>query len=346
MPTTLRRPPALTIACVFIGVASGLLLGSVVSILGSWTTLDTQESLRGAMDEAVLRDVGVTVETAVRWARWALIAIVPLAVAGIVFAVFAIRGHRASRWFLTALCGLGAIIMVFGGLVGLFPAAMLFLCAFTIWSPDSRRWFDAVNGRAAAVPAAHVVQPGVHPAAKQTTAPALNVPTYDSTTQTYATQEVPGGTRPVAPAIAGSRRPRALDIAAWTTIGCSAIVVLAAAMGLLMSTLGADVYRDAARESAMVGDLLRDSDVSIDTLLVYTRWGTAVSLVVALLGLVAGLTALSGRPAALIFLRVMAGVTIALSVASFPVGIPTGIAAVVVIVQSLKPEVKAASQLS
>lgn len=349
MPKTLQRPPALTIACVFIGVASGLLLGSVVSVLGSWTSIDTQESIRGAMDEAVLRDVGVSVETAVRWARWVLIGIVPLAVAGIVFAVFAVRGHRSSRWFLTALCGLGTIVMVSGGLVGLLPAAMLFLCAFTIWSPDSRRWFDAVNGRAVAVPAGPAPQPGVHPAAK-VQGPAINVPTYDPATQTYATQEAPAPAPPrdprATPVVDGSRRPRALDIAAWTTIGASAIVILGSAMGLLVSTLGADVYRDAAQESSMMGDLVRDSGVSIDTLLTYMRWLTGVSLVVSLLGLAAGVGALTGRRAALIFLWIMAGATIALSLASFPVGIPTGIAAVVVLVQSLKPEVRAWSQLS
>ncbi|RYJ00475.1 MAG: hypothetical protein EON52_23565 [Actinomycetales bacterium] len=96
----------------------------------------------------------------------------------------------------------------------------------------------------------------------------------------------------------------------------------------------------------MVRDLLRDGGVSIDTLLTYTRWLTAVSLVVSLLGLAAGVSSLSGRRGALIFLWIMAGVTIALSVASFPLGLPTGIAAIVVLVQSLKPEVRTWSQLS
>ncbi|RYJ05566.1 MAG: hypothetical protein EON52_10905 [Actinomycetales bacterium] len=349
MPPTLQRPPALTIACVFVGVASGLLLFSIVSVLGSWNSLDTQESLRRSMDEAVLKDLGVTIETAVRWARWVLIGVVPLTVAGMVFAVFAVRGDRPSRWFLTALCVLGALVATFGGLVGLLPAAMLFLCAFTFWSPDSRRWFDAVNGRPVAPVARRATKPGVHPSSSDD-APRLEVPTYDATTQTYATREAPAPRTPPVdpgrPVDSGRTRPRALEIAAWTTIGFSALVVIGSAMGLLVSTLGADVYRDASQDSAMVRDLLRDSDVSIDTLLRYTRWGTAVALVASLLGLAAGVTALSGRRSALNFLRIMAGVTIVLSALSFPVGLPTGVAAIVVLVQSLKPELRTRPELS
>ena len=346
MAATPQRPPALTLACVFVAVASGLTLASLVSVLTSWSTIETQESIRGALDDAVLKDLGVTVDTAVRWSRWALIALVPIAVSGVVFAIYAVRGHRASRWFLTVLCGLGFVVLGAGGLAGLLPAAMLMASGITLWSRDSRRWFDAVSGRTvtSAAPAtpADPFSPPVRPDASAATSAAVT-----------SSEPVAAPTPPLAPRPSGTGRggrPRPLVVAAWTTIVSSAVVGVVSLGYVIMTTLGTDAVRRAVDDSATMTRLLRDSQLDLDTVIEVLRWGSVAVLALSLVGLAAGVLGLLGGPRAVLVLQLMAALTAVVSLLPlfllFPLGIPSGIAAIVVLVQSSKPDVRTWARLS
>lgn len=166
----LRRPPSVTMACVFVGLTSLIVFGSVTSSLSNWGSIELQDAVRDALDDPALDGVDLTVPQVVEWLRRAAYAVVVLAIAGVVFAVFAARGHRSSRVSLTVMCGLAFVGFIgIGGLAGMLPAVLAVVCAMQLWSPDSRAWFDAKNGvvRPAVppVPVAPVAGPGAAPGA-------------------------------------------------------------------------------------------------------------------------------------------------------------------------------------
>ena len=134
-------------ACVFVGLTCLIVFGSTTSALSNWGSIELQDAVRDALNDPALDGVNLTVPEVIEWLRRAAYAVVFLSVAGIVFAVFAARGHRASRAYLTVMCGLAFVgFVAVGGLAGLLPAALAIVCAMQLWSPDSRAWFDAKNG--------------------------------------------------------------------------------------------------------------------------------------------------------------------------------------------------------
>ncbi len=152
-------------ACVFVGLTSLIVFGSVTSALSNWGSIELQEAVRDALDDPALDGVDLTVPQVVEWLRRAAYAVVALAIAGVVFAVFTARGHRSSRVSLTVMCGLAFVGFIgIGGLAGMLPAVLAVVCAMQLWSPESRAWFDAKNGIARpVVPPAPVAGPGPGP---------------------------------------------------------------------------------------------------------------------------------------------------------------------------------------
>ncbi|GAA3523481.1 hypothetical protein GCM10022234_19710 [Aeromicrobium panaciterrae] len=164
--TETRRPPSVTMACVYVGLTSLIVFGYLVSALSDWGSIELQESVRDALDDPAFDGVNLSVTEVIEWLRRIAYVVVFLSIAGIVFAVFAARGHRGSRVYLTVMCGLAFVgFVAVGGLAGLLPAALAVVCAMQLWSPESRAWFDAKNGVTPARPAEPIVVPAAAPAA-------------------------------------------------------------------------------------------------------------------------------------------------------------------------------------
>lgn len=140
------RPPRLTTACLFLGLASGLLAVSSFSGLSNLMSIDMRQSVTEAMSSGPLDATGISVDTVLGWMRWVLTAGTIVAACAVVFSIYAWRGHRPSRVIVTVWAGVAALFFLAGGLWGMLPAAFCIYCAVVLWTSDVRRWFAAVNG--------------------------------------------------------------------------------------------------------------------------------------------------------------------------------------------------------
>ncbi len=148
MTDQMRRPPAVTMACVGSGFIAVMLLIQSMSALSNWGSLEIQEIVTTALSDAGLAARGVDLDTALGVLRIALYVVIVLMIAMVVFAVYAVRGDRPSRVALTILSGLGAFTLVTaGGLATVLPAVLMGAVAFVLWTPEARVWFDLKNGR-------------------------------------------------------------------------------------------------------------------------------------------------------------------------------------------------------
>lgn len=329
------RPPALLLTCVLVGVGSGLLLVNLVSALGSWGSIALQDAVRDALAQEPASELGISVDQALEALRYAAYVGVALAASGLVFAVYTARGHRTSRVMLTVLLGLAFLLFAALGLPGLLPALFAGISAWSLWTPDARRWFDQVDGRAvpaaaaAATPARH--DPFAAPRPTPADAPAAGV--------------VPGSVDP-APAdpsvpTPGGARPRPVRIAVVTTVAACALVGTFGLLALLVSTLGADAYRSALDQPGTAQDLLRSSGIDADELIDLLRISSTVWLALSAAGLAAALAAARRVAAGAVALQVVCAVTIAVSAFFLPLGVVTAGAAIVVLVQLRRPEARA-----
>lgn len=335
MATRPARPQALTLTCLFVGIACALILTNLVGALQSWGSIAMQDAIRSALDSPPVSELGMSVERAMDLLRYAAWVGVVLTVAGLVFAVYTAMGHRVSRIMLTGLCALAAVTFAAAGLVGLLPALFASISAWSLWSSDARRWFDEVDGR---------IQPS--PA---TDRPAR--PTLADLPGGVDPQRVVGpapGAAPVAeaapapPAASGApSTPRPVRVAVITTVISCGVVALLGALMLLVSTLGADAYRASLEEPGLARDLVRSTGVSSDEVVGLLRGSAVVWLVLSALGLVSALAAAQRRRSGSVALQSAAFATIAVSVFFIPFGVLTAAAAVVVIVQLRRPEARA-----
>lgn len=147
MTETQPRPPAVTMACLFVGLGSLMLLVELFGALSNWGSLEIQGELRKALKSAPLPGLGL--EEGLRWLQVGAQVALVLCVAGTVLAFFAARGDKGSRIALTGLCALATLAFISGGLVGLVPALVAALSASALWSPEARAWF---GGRPMPVP--------------------------------------------------------------------------------------------------------------------------------------------------------------------------------------------------
>ena len=94
--TAARRPPSVTMACVFIGLTSLIVFFSLTSALSSWGSIALQDAVRDVLKDPAFSSTSVTVAEVLRWLRWAAYGVVVVSIAGIVFAVFTARGAPAA----------------------------------------------------------------------------------------------------------------------------------------------------------------------------------------------------------------------------------------------------------
>jgi hypothetical protein len=157
-----------------------------------------------------------------------------------------------------------------------------------------------------------------------------------------ATLGLPGLLPSAQPAPVGPvARPRSVTVAVVTTFVASGVVALLGLLLLLVTTVGADAYRTALTEPGLARDLVRSSGVSADEMIELLRVSAIVWLVACVAGVVAALAVVRRVPSGGTALVVVAAVTIGLSVFFLPLGVVTGAAAIVVIVQLRRPESRA-----
>ncbi|WP_344201855.1 hypothetical protein [Aeromicrobium alkaliterrae] len=147
MSEELRRPPAVTVACIGAAFAAFLILTNVVTVLSDWGSLELQEVITTSLEEAGV-GANLSLDTVLVWLRIAFYGVTVLSIATMVFAIYAVRGDRHSRVALTVLSAFaGFTLTLVGGLWGIFPAIVLIAVAIVLWTPEARVWFDLKNDR-------------------------------------------------------------------------------------------------------------------------------------------------------------------------------------------------------
>lgn len=312
----LRRPPSVTMACVFVGLTSVIVFGTVTSALTDWGSIELQDSVREALDDPALRGMDLSVTEVLVWLRRAAYVVVALSIAGAVFAVYAALGHRPSRIYLTIMCGLAFVgFVAVGGLAGLLPASLALLCAVQLWSADSRAWFNAKNGVAA-------------PA----TPPVPAAPT-DALASGYAeAPSTPG-------VVAKTQQPKPIRVAGLVTLVSSWLVVMFSGYFALVYATARESYVESlSREPTKT--MLADYDLVAADVARWTFIGFSVLGVLALIACVAAVLMLVGMPQARFALMVLTIVTVPVSFLVVGIGWPWTIAAVVVLIQLRRPEAR------
>ena len=325
MPEAPRRPTPVTLACLFVGFSSLLVIVNLMAVLSDWGSISMQDGLEDVLTTEPVASLDLTMDELLGYLRVAAQVVIVLAVATGVLSIYAARGHEPSRWVLSGLLVLTMISFAATGVAGLLPGLLAAVCVSALWGRDARRWFAEKNGRP--VPERAVA------------AQAVAAPTTDPFAET---PPAPTPTAPVdVPAPGSSQRPRSLELAVWLTVGFSTMTVVAGLLGVLAITLGADAYRQTLEEPGFAQDLMRGSGWTTDAMITFLRVAMLSWVVLGLLGVGAALWARTGRRAGVVTLFAMCIVTLVASLVFLPLSLFSGIAAVVVIVQLSKPETRA-----
>jgi hypothetical protein len=312
--TAPQRPPLLVAVCAYIGVVCAIQGFTAASALSVWTSLDGQASRKPLIDELVRS--GLARGTAETSYRTFLIVIAGVAAMCVVLAVYTAKSHRVSRIVLTALSMLIVVHGASGPFLSQVQAIFLLVCVGQLWTGDLRRYF---RGEASAVRAPRPARV----AALAPSAQPLDQP------------------RPVgAPAPARTALPQPITIAAWTGLIGSLVVAAFCALELAVLLLLKDEYRQAIRDSTLLTDLMNRSGTDIDTMIRVSTIGSAILVVLGVVGVLASIALLTGRRQGGVALLAMAGISIVVSLVGFPFGLPWTVAAIVVIVQLRKPEAR------
>ena len=311
--------------CVFVGLSSLILFGSVASALSNWGSIELQDAVRKALADPRLSGTGLTLAESLRWLRRILLGVVLLSIAGVVFAVFAARGHRPSRVYLTVMAGITCLIFVAtGGLIGLLSAAFAIVCGLQLWSPASGAWFDAKNGITPA--AAVILPPQGYVTAGATLVHPGDEPSLPATGETS-----------VEP---GARRPKPVLVAGLVTLVAAWLVATFCGYFMFVYFTARDSYIESLSTQPSKG-WLESSNLAPEQVAHWAFIGCAVLGPIALFACAAASLMLAGKAYGRVLTLVLAVVTVPLSLLAVGVGIPWMAAAVAVIVLLRKPEARA-----
>ena len=312
------RPPAVMLACVFVGFSAFVLLLELIQALTEWGTIEMQDGLKPTL--ATLREQGfdLSMGELLGTLRWVGLVCVLVLVAAIVFAVYAARGDRVSRIGLTALAVVTALLLVPFGWLGLLQAVFLFAAAFILWSSDARQWYAAQH------PSAGTGDPDVdpQPAANPWAAPAPSEPAAEEP----------------APPVRATHRPRAVLAAGLVTVVGSSLVGGMSGLYLVVYGFARDEYVT-LMEDGPFADLYSAGE--LDSALRAAFWACLVMLPLAAAGLAAGLSLLARLPIGRAATLALAWVTAAAGVVLIPFGLLGTGAAVAVIVLLNRDESRA-----
>ena len=312
------RPPAVMMACVFVGFSAFVLLLELIQALSEWGTIEMQDGLKPTLTTLHEQGFDLSMAELLGTLRWVGLACVLVLVAAIVFAVYAARGDQVSRIGLTALAVVTALLLVPFGWLGLLQAVFLFAAAYFLWSSDARQWFAAQ--RASTGADAPGVDPNVAP--NPWAAPV---------------QSEPAAEGPAAP-VRSTHRPRAVLAAGLVTVIGSALVGGLSGLYLVVYGFAREEYVRLV-EDGPFADLYSAGE--LDDALRAAFWACLVMLPLAAAGLAAGLALLARLPIGRAATLALAWITAAAGVVLVPFGLLGTGAAVAVIVLLNRDESRA-----
>ncbi|MFD1824656.1 hypothetical protein [Mumia zhuanghuii] len=370
-PTT-ARPQKVMMACLTAGVASVLVLISVLTTLSGWGSLEVREQVERTLDASPITGT-LTVDQALSWLRVILMAAGALATTSIVLAVWTAKRHKGARIGLTVSSLLSTVTFASTGATGIIPAMLGVMVVVFLWSAESRAWFA---GREIE-PANAATSPREAPAPRPvhtTTTPPVRAPEPGSeasqpppSPRPYAAgpgsyqHPFPGPAQqqpPVAPygqppAPYGQQtpygrpgqlpRPRPLITAAVTATVLSGIVAAVFGLNALIYLVSPSQYVDMLTNPPMFSESEVQQLVGDDPQ-GYARDMFLISLtlgVLAVAGAVSALTLLVRKPAARIVFTVVAGLSMVASVALAPLGLVWLVAQVACVMLVWRREVTA-----
>lgn len=329
--TTVKRPPTLAGACVYLGALSAIIAIRAITLVSSWNADSRAEEFDRVLD--VIRDLGASQAGAETGFKVFLTVVAVLAACGVVFAIYTARGDRPSRIGLSVTIGFVGLMSFLGFLGGGIFFAMVGALAAVfstrLWTGEIRTYFRTLAGHAPPPPKVQAVPvPEQQPTAYQQPAAGEQPVAYPP----YQAYQQPG---------ASDRMPKSVSIAAWTTFIGSVIVASVSALGLLSLGLVGNDYEQMMRDSPLSDDFISSSGMTYDELYRSSMTILGVCLALSLGGLAASTLALVKKHSGGVFLFVMAVVTILVSIPFTLFGVPWAAAAIVCIVQLRKPEARA-----
>lgn len=305
------RPSAVTMACVFVGISSFLMLMQLMGALTSWGTIEMQKALEPTLTTLQERGFDVTMIELLAALRWVGLSSVVLLVAGMVFAAYAVRGDHVSRIGATVTAVVLALLVVPFGLVGILQAVFLLFAAGTLWAPDARGWY-----------ATRRHPDGDQPApADPWAAPTPGAQTQ--TTETVKTIEAP------APPLSTTKRPNAVLAAGLVTVLGSALAGGLSALYLVIYGLAREEYVRVLQDGPFADWY---TAAELDQAMQFAFWGSLVMLPLAVAGLAAGLSLLARKRIGRVATLALAWITAAAGFVAIPLGLLGTAAAVAVIV--------------
>lgn len=322
-------------ACLTAGVASVLVLISVMTTLSGWGSLEVREQVERTLDASPVTST-LSVDAALSWLRVLLMAAAALATASLVLAVWTAKRHKGARIGLTVVSVLSTVSFAATGAAGIIPAMLGVVVVVFLWSAESRAWFAGREVQ----PPQRPPQQGDIPAPRPvhtTATPPVRAPQPGSESQPppaarpYAAgpgsyqHPFPGPGPQQAPYARPGQppRPRPLITAVVTATVLSAIVAAVFGLNALIYLVSPSQYVEMLSNPPMFSDadvrqLIGDDPEG------YARGMFLLSLALGLLAIAGAASALSllvRKPAARIVFTVVAGIGMAVSVVLAPLGL-------------------------
>jgi len=312
------RPPAVTLACGFVGFSAFLMLVSLIQALSDWGTIEMQKSLQPTLQAMSERGFDLSMGELLGTLRWMGLGCVLLLVAGIVFAVYAARGDQVSRIGSTVMAVIIGLLVIPFGWLGLLQAMFLLAAAAMLWSADARQWYTARHA-----PEGKELPPGLGgPSA--TEAGGADTATYPDAVADQAPSPnpwaAPAQRAPTveasAPPARSTHRPRAVFAAGLVTVIGSSLVGAFSALYLLVYGFARDEYVELALNGPFADMFSADE---LEEAMRSVFWGCVVLLPLAAAGFAAGFSLLALLPRSRALTLVVAWGTAVVGVVLVPV---------------------------
>jgi len=312
------RPPAVTLACGFVGFSAFLLLVSLIQALGDWGTIEMQKSLQPTLSTLSDRGFDLSMGDLLGTLRWMGLGCVLLLVAGIVFAVYASRGDQVSRVGSTVMAVIIGLLVLPFGWIGLLQAMFLLGAGAMLWSADARQWYAT-----RLAPSGKELPPGIG-GPSPTEAGGADSATYpDAATDpppspnllAAPVQRVPTIEESVPPE-RSTHRPRAVFAAGLVTVIGSSLVGGFAALYLLFYGFARDEYVQIVLNGPFADMFSADE---LEEAMRSVFWGCVVLLPLAVAGFAAGFSLLARLPRSRPLTLALAWITAVVGVVLVPV---------------------------
>jgi hypothetical protein len=320
-----------------------LLVAALFDAMDRMHSADMRDTVGGWLAGAP-SGVTISVDQMVAVLRGLVLVNGALAAAGTVLAVYALLRHNGARIGFTVVAG---VLLVTGPLSGSVLPVVVAISAGMLWSRPARDWFAGREPRPVTASVLRTEEdrpspgegwspePVPEPAAPAQQPPPSSYP-FGQPPPQRSNQPVAGWPPPqygVTPAYPGpsprpnDKRPVTVTVAAVLTWIFSAITALVYLLVIVMMTVAKGRLLEALNSNPDFARL----DISTNDLLAVLWVMSAVAIVWSLAAMVLAFLVVRRQNWARITLVVSAAVTALVSVAAFPVGLPTLVAAVATI---------------